>query len=304
MKKIEKVSIIGLGAIGCAYASKIHDMDPECIRAIVNRERVERYSREGFYINDKLYNFNYVLPEEDVEPADLVIVAVKYHGLQQAIKDIKKHVGPDTTIMSLLNGISSEEIIGKEYGMDKMLYSTCVRIDALHVGNRISFTDSGEILFGEKENKVHTPRVKAIKDLFDRAGISYTVPEDMIKALWWKFMVNVGINQASAVLRAPYRVFMEVKEAHEFMRSAMKEVVDLSQRVGINLQAEDMEKFDNVLRALSPDGKTSMLQDIEAGRKTEVEMFAETVCKMGKEYGLATPVNEALFRMIRTIEQM
>lgn len=84
MKKIQKVSLIGLGAIGAAYAGKFYDKDPESIKIIADRERVEKL-KKGLVINDKLYNFRCVLPEEEGEPADLILVAVKFHHLEQTI---------------------------------------------------------------------------------------------------------------------------------------------------------------------------------------------------------------------------
>lgn len=304
MKRLERISMIGLGAIGAAYGSKLYDMDPECLRVIVSKERAERYSKNGFIINNKTYNFSYVLPEEDSGPADLILVAVKYHDLPQAIEDIKNHVGPDTIIVSLMNGILSEEIIGKEYGMERMLYAMCLAIDAVREGNNIKLSSFGEIHFGEKKNTVYSSKVLAVKELFERAGINYEIPEDMLRTLWWKFMINTGINQTSAVLRAPYGVFCQVKEAYDFMVSTMEEVLQLSEKMGISLNEEDIARFGEVLKKLAPDGKTSMLQDIEAGRKTEVEMLSGTVCELGRKYGVSTPVNEALFRMIRTLEYM
>lgn len=116
-------------------------------------------------------------------------------------------------------------------------------------------------------------------------------------------MMNVGVNQVSALLRAPYSVFQKVGEARELMEMASREVILLSQRMGINLNEEDIKKYIEVLNTLKPEGKTSMLQDVEAGRKTEVESFAGTVSKLGREYGIATPVNDFLLRAIHTIEQ-
>ena len=86
------------------------------------------------------------------------------------------------------------------------------------------------------------------------------------------------------------------------MESAMREVLMLSEKAGVNLSTEDIEKFNGVLNSLSPQGKTSMLQDIEAGRKTEVEMFAGKVIELGKQLGVSTPINQKLFDEIRKIE--
>jgi 2-dehydropantoate 2-reductase len=124
----------------------------------------------------------------------------------------------------------------------------------------------------------------------------------MIRLLWWKFMINVGINQASAVLRAPFAVFQTSREARDLMESAMREVVMLSEKVGVNLSGEDIDKFHEVLHSISPQGKTSMLQDIEAGRKTEVEMFAGKVIELGRQLAVPTPINQQLFDAIRKME--
>jgi 2-dehydropantoate 2-reductase len=302
MEKIRRVTFIGAGAIGAAYASILFDHHPDRITVLADAERYERYSRDGFIVNGKEYRFPLLSPEDSGDPADLIIVGVKFHHLERTIKDMEKHVGPDTTILSIMNGISSEEIIGKAYGMDKVLYGMAVGIDAVREGNRIAFTKSGVIHFGEARNDVKTPRVRAIGELFDAAGIKYEVPKDMLRALWWKFMLNVGVNQASAVLRAPYGVFQTQGDAKELMDSAMREVVLLSRACGINLNEEDMAEAHVPIGRLSPEGKTSMLQDIESRRKTEVEMFAGTVTEMGRTFGIPTPVNQTLLRMIRILE--
>jgi 2-dehydropantoate 2-reductase len=114
-------------------------------------------------------------------------------------------------------------------------------------------------------------------------------------------MMNVGINQVSAVLRAPYGLFTAAGDARDLMSAASREVIAISRKLGINLSEEDIEKYVKVLETISPLGKTSMLQDVEAGRKTEVESFAGTVIKLGRQYGVETPVNGVLFKMIKAI---
>jgi 2-dehydropantoate 2-reductase len=124
----------------------------------------------------------------------------------------------------------------------------------------------------------------------------------MVRTLWWKFMINVGINQASAALRAPYSVFQNAQEARELMESAMREVMALANKASVHLSETDLATWYTILARLNPQGKTSMLQDVEAGRKTEVEMFAGKVIELGRHYHLPTPVNERLFDLIKKIE--
>lgn len=304
MKRIETISVVGLGAIGAAYASRLLASHSEGLRVVVDEARYQRYNHQDVIVNGHSHRFSYVLPEDDVSPVDFVLIAVKYEGLQQALADIQRHVGPETIIMSLLNGISSEEMIASVYGKEKVLHAMCVGIDAVRVDRDVRFSSIGRICFGDVHNGVNSVAVQAVKSLFREAKIPYEVPLDIKRAMWWKFMVNVGINQTSAVLHAPYRVFQEVPEAHELMVMAMREVIVVSQRVGVNLTDDDVATFDAVLGGLSSTGKTSMLQDVEAGRKTEVEYFAGKVAELGHMYGVDTPVNDALLRMIHTLEQM
>jgi 2-dehydropantoate 2-reductase len=303
MKKINKVYISGLGAIGGAYGSRIFDAEPACLTVIADSERVARYKESGISINNKMYLFNYITPEAGGDIADLVIIAVKHHQLNQSICDIRNFVGDDTVIIALLNGIVSEDMIAGKYGMDKILHSFAVGTDAVRVGTEISFGNIGKIVFGSKD-KSGKDKEMAVREFFDRVGIPYNIPEDIIRELWWKFMMNVGINQVSAILKADYSVFQNIAEARELLESASLEVVAIAEKAGIAISRDDISKYMTIINTLSPSGKTSMLQDIEAHRKTEVDIFSKTVIELGKKYGVATPVNDMLFRMIRTLEQM
>ncbi len=228
---------------------------------------------------------------------------MKNHHLEEAIGEMAPFVGEGTVFLSVMNGIDSEERIGAAHGMEKVLYAVAVGIDALREGNAMTYTTQGKLFFGERENRVLTERVKRLQALFDRAGIVHETPEDMIRILWWKYMINVGINQTSAVLRAPYGVFQRSPEARELMESAMREVTAVAAAARVRITGEDIENWYDFLAKLSPAGKTSMLQDVEGGRKTEVEMFAGRMIELGGKYGVPVPVNETLYRIIRVIEQ-
>ena len=303
MKKINTVTLVGLGAIGAAYGSKLHDSLKDSFQVVANEVRIQKYQKSGILINNQVFHFNYITPEIVSEPADLVIFAVKNAELPQAIQDAKHHVGPDTIILSLLNGISSEEEIYKAYQSEHILYSMSVEIDALRTNNEIVFSTLGRIEYGAKDNSL-TEDVEAVRDLFNRVGIDYKISDNISHTMWWKFMINVGVNQTSAVLKAPYGVFQTLPIAYEWVESAMREVVALSEKAGIHLTEEDVEKFWPIINNLSPKGKTSMLQDVEAGRKTEVEYFAGKVCELGEKYHVPTPVNNQLYKIIRITEEM
>jgi 2-dehydropantoate 2-reductase len=303
--KIERVSMIGLGAIGSAYMSQIVKFFPiENFNVIAGGIRAEKYKANGINVNDKNYRFKVIDPSEKCEPAHLLIFSVKFNQLYEAIEQAKNHVGSDTIIISLLNGITSEDIIGRAYGIEKVLFSVSLAIDAVRVGYSTIFKNLGIISFGEKTNIPghYTPKVLRLKEFFERTRINYTIPEDMMRMLWYKFMINVGVNQVSAVLRAPYGAFQNVKEARDIMIASMKEVVNISKMAKINLNDSDIDEAVKMLYKLSPVGKTSMLQDMEAGRQTEVNIFSGTVIELSKRYKVQTPVNKMLYDIIKASE--
>lgn len=301
--KINKVLLIGLGALGSAYASMLYDMEPRQIKIVAGGERARRYKAQGILINGKQYDFDFAAPEENGDKADLIIVAVKTYHLPQAIKDMKNYVGENTIILSLLNGIISEEMLGKEFGRGKILYAVSFALTPNREDGHICFSGRGNLSFGEKNNTQYSEKVNAVKELFDRAQIPYNIPEDMLHTLWWKFMVNVGINQCSAVTRGRYGLFQSVNEAREFMKAAMREVIQVAEKEGIRLTKDDLSKWDEVLNSLDPTSRTSMLEDVECGRKTEVDAFAGAVCGLGAKHNIDTPVNRTLYTIIKLIEQ-
>jgi len=302
MKAIRNISIVGAGAMGAAYAAMFTDAAGFSVSFVARGERHERLKNKTLTVNDRLYNVPVVHPDKVAEPADLVLVALKHHHLEGAGGDIAALVGKDTAILSVMNGLESEATIGAACGMDKLVYAIAVGIDAVRENDRFTYANPGKIVFGPVGDGSHGPRLERIQEALNRAGIPNEVPVDMMRAMWWKFMINVGINQASAVLRAQYGVFQSSPDARALIRSLMEEVVSLAKKAGIGLAEADIDEWDIIMDGLSPTGKTSMLQDVEAGRKTEVEIFAGKVVSLGKEYDLPTPVNATILRIIKVIE--
>jgi 2-dehydropantoate 2-reductase len=309
---IQKVLIAGAGAVGLTVADTLRRHDPSCTAILAGGERLKRYVSEGLFVNGSRADFTLADPASSAADGsaayDLIIIASKFHHLEKIIADIKPFVGPGTIIVSLLNGISSEEIIGKAYGRERLPLAMILGTDAQHKGNVTSFTRRGVIHFGDEHGK-ETERDALIADFFTAAGLPFDYhPHDMKRMLWYKFMINVGGNQTSALLRLPYGPFKKngpsaIREAQEILESAMREVIAISKAEGINLGEDDLAGWYQTLGTLSDSSYTSMCQDVLAGRKTEVELFGLTVMEYGRKHNIPTPVNEALYRALRAIEQ-
>lgn len=300
---INSVAIIGLGALGILFGNHLSKRMPaENLRIIADRDRIARYQKEGIYCNGQRCDFNYVSPEEPTDPADLIIFTVKYQGLPAAIRAVEKQVGPHTLILSALNGITSEKIIGEAFGMEKVLPCVAQGMDAVKVGNRLTYHHMGMLCFGDWEPGIVSPKVRRVAEFFDRTDFPYEIDTDMQKRLWGKFMLNVGVNQTVAVYGENYGDIQREGRPREIMIAAMREVIALSEREGVNLTEDDLNYWLEVLSKLSPVGKPSMRQDVEARRYSEVELFAGTVLELGKKHGVATPVNQDLYERIKKIE--
>ena len=300
---IQTTAIIGMGALGLLYADRIvKARGQEGTVFILDDERMEKYRGRKFTINGEVKEFA-MTAASAMQPVDLVIVAVKYNGLPSAIETMKSCVGKDTIILSVMNGIDSEEMIAETYGKEHLIYTVAQGMDAMKFGDALNYTKEGELRIGVVE-EYQKKNLTAVKEYFEDIQMPYTLEDDILKRMWGKFMLNVGVNQTCHAYETTYSgVLTEGSEENRIFTGAMDEVIQLSQAVGINLSQEDAEYYKKIIVTLKPDGVPSMRQDGIAKRKTEVEMFAGIVRKLAKKHGIATPVNDLLYDKIKKIEE-
>lgn len=304
MEEIKHVLICGIGAIGSIYANKICHYDNKNLKILVDKNRLEKYTKHPKIFNGKELKLNYVLPENTDFKADLIIIATKFYGLFDAIKNIKNFVKNDTIILSLLNGVTSEDYIAEKYGWKHLPHSYFIGHSAMREGNIITHDGKGTLVFGVYDEKITDKNDEILlKNYFDKVGVDYKIPNDIQHSMWLKFMLNVSSNQASAILHKTFGQMQESPKFRKLLKDIMQEVVEIAKAHGVkNTQTmidEAFKGFDKMI----PEGKTSMLQDIEAGRKTEVEIFAGTVIELGRKYNIPTPYNNVIKEMIDIIEE-
>lgn len=301
--KIQTVTLIGLGAIGSFFAPKLCEyLGDRHFHVLAQGER-RRKIESGITINGKTWFFPVASPDEKADPADLVIVAVKDTGFDQAMADIAGQMGPHTQILCVLNGVDSERKAAAVYGWDHVLYSY-MRVSIEMKGSSVDYLpDTGSIHFGEAANDTLTERTAAVKSLFDACGIRSEIDPDMIRGIWLKFMTNVGNNLTCALLGIPFGALAVSEHANEIRNRAMREVVAVARRMGVNLSQADIPEQARSLDRVPFHNKPSTLQDLENGRRTEIGMFAGRVVEMGKQLGIDTPVNWLFDHAIRVYEE-
>ncbi|WP_195267834.1 ketopantoate reductase family protein [Eubacterium sp. 1001713B170207_170306_E7] len=300
--KINKIALIGAGALGVLYGNRLTEtFGNDRVFFIADRGRIARYRETPFTCNGKPCGFRYVEDTAEGETADLIIISVKYTGIDQAVKSIRHFVERHTIIISLLNGIASEEVIAKVYGQEHLLYCVAQGMDAVKEGPKVHYDSGGVLLLGSHDNS-RTEPLEAVAKLMEEARICYETPQDIHYCLWNKLMLNTGVNQTAAVFKTNYGGLQQEGEARTLMLKAMEEARIAAAYEGVCLTEGDIAKWMQVLDTLNPEGMPSMRQDTKAHRKTEVELFSGTICKLGKMHGFGTPVNDFLYKQIRQIE--
>ncbi len=289
---MKNVLICGLGAVGLTYAVKFKNNAN--LKILVDEERLARYLKNKPVFNGKIQEFEYILPDNKEFNADLIIIATKFQGLESAVKNIENFVTPNTRIISLLNGISSEEIIAKKYPQAAVLKSYFIGHSAVRSGSSVTQDGVGEIVLEYDSETIN---------FLEECGINYSIPTDIDYALWLKFTMNIFSNQTSAILKMTFGELKQNKTFRETAKKIISEVKQIAEMKGIknleNLEADALAALDR----MCDEGKTSMHQDILAHRKTEVDMFAGEIIKLGKEFGILTPYNQVFYDLIKIEEE-
>lgn len=283
-----EVRIIGAGAVGAVVGWKLYGKAD--VAFIVDSGRKARYS-DGLVINGERIAFPILTPDE-AAPADLLIFAVKNMQLDEAIEEALPFSGPDTVVLSLLNGIEAEGRLSEAFGAEKVLYAFITDLSSNHSGLETTcFSGGGTIVFGEKDNR-RSERIERIAALFCSAGLKFVIPVDILHEKWWKFMLNTCFNTLSAVLEADYAAISTNQDFIRAVRVVAREVQKVAEAEGIRLTQDDVEEMIRRVTALRDHGKTSMLQDVLAGRETENRYFAGAVSRLGRRHSIPTPVSD------------
>lgn len=299
--RINHAAIIGKGAVGLMYGSLIaRNIGPQAIQFAMDDARFLRHAHEKPLINGTPCQIQ-TIPMSEAHPVDLVILACKATGLDAAIESMAPLVGPSTCIASLLNGITSEQRIAARYGWDHLVLGIAQGMDAVFLDSRLTYHHTGEIRFGAAQDTL--PGVcESIADFYQRAGIAHTVEDDIRRRMWIKLALNCGINQTCMVFGGTYGTASAPGEQNRCFIAAMREVLAVGRAEGVQITEADLSQMAQLIASLDPDGMPSMAQDRLNRKKTEVEEFSGTICRLAEKHHILTPQNAWLYKRIREIE--
>lgn len=297
---MKQVALIGLGAMGVLYSDLLDKAMHDSFFVIADEKRIARYQAEGMYCNDVPCAFEY-RSSADATPVDVLLVGVKFGGLQAAIREAAPFVKEGTIIVSMLNGISSEAILKEAFPQAHVVYCIAQGMDAVKEGNRASYKSKGVLVLGEADG-VQSPELDELGRLFDSAAIPYSYDAQIIRKLWSKLMLNTGINQVVMVEEGTYSTVQQPGAPREMMIETMREVMRVANAEGIDLNEQDVQNWLPVADGLNPDGMPSMRQDGLARRYSEVELFSGTVIPLAEKHGIDVPNCRELYRRVKEIE--
>lgn len=302
MKEIQTVGIVGLGALGVIFAHQLtQGAGYENVKVLADADRTARYMKEGVFLNGERCAFHYADAAAENKPLDLLLFAVKFGALESSIAECRHLVGPDTTIISALNGISSEQILSVSFGKEKIVWCVAQKMSAVKEGNRAFCPIFGELALGVPSGQ-DDRRLRALTAFFDRIKFPYSLPEDIRTHMWSKLLCNTGCNQAAMVFQCGYAGLQVPGPARDAMLGAMREVVQVANAEGVPLSEQDVAEWDSIIQAFPAGGEPSMRQDGKAHRKSEVELFSGTIRRLAAKHGIAVPVNDRLYRQVQEME--
>ena len=299
--KIKSVAVLGAGAVGSYVIWGLSEKKDIRLGVIASGERAKRLKNKGCKINDTVYHPEVWTPEE-AHGVDFLIVSLKYGALPGALDDITAVTGENTVIMSLMNGVDSEEIIAEKVGAEHLLHAI-IKVASHKENDGYVFNPEATlgIIFGEVPAPYDSERVQAVLDLFSGTGLHYRATDCILEEIWSKFRLNVCNNLPQAILGAGvgcYRDSVHMKAISDGLRA---ELMAIAEAKGIDINKADVSSGRG--SAVPPTARYSTLQDLDAGRHTEIDMFSGALIRMGKELGIPTPYNEFTYHMIKALEE-
>ena len=298
---IKSVAVLGAGAVGSYVIWGLSEKKDIRLGVIASGERAKRLKNKGCKINDTVYHPEVWTPEE-AHGVDFLIVSLKYGALPGALDNITAVTGENTVIMSLMNGVDSEEIIAEKVGAEHLLHAV-IKVASHKENDGYVFNPEATlgIIFGEVSVPYDSERVQAVLDLFSGTGLHYRATDCILEEIWSKFRLNVCNNLPQAILGAGVGCYQDSVHMKAISDGLRAELETIAAAKGIDLRL--VEASSRHGSAVPPTARYSTLQDLDAGRHTEIDMFSGALIRMGKELGIPTPYNEYTYHMIKALEE-
>lgn len=302
-----KIAVLGPGALGCLLASLFFESREKVFLVDYRPERVALFKAKGVHLKSLIGEHRIIpvpwLLAEEAGPCDLTIVTVKSYQTAASARSLPGLMAEGGLALTLQNGLGNLEEMARVAGPERLLAGVAFLGVTRRDEGHIIHAGEGPIFIGAPPGSQVSPaEIAALAALFSRAALACQAHPDIQVLLWEKLLVNVGINPLTALLKVPNGALPELPEAWELAVAAAAEAQAVAQAAGLNLAVDPKARLWQVCTATAAN-RSSMLQDVLAGRPTEIEALNAQVVKHGKALGIPTPVNYFLTQLLRSLGQ-
>jgi 2-dehydropantoate 2-reductase len=230
---------------------------------------------------------------------DVVLLAVKWAGLPDACDELQRVLTPDGVVLPLLNGLSSEDVVASYVGAQRTLASVAYMSAGL-LGPGEIYVHGNSRLGLAAYRPGQDSMLELLPRLFQAAGIPVRVHGDYRAMLWEKMVWNAPFNAICALARKPSGAVVEAQS--QLVRDAMLEVIRVARADGVNIADAMADVMLQVTRSEYAKTEPSMLQDLRAGRSTEVDILQGAVAERAAQLGVEAPIMKTLAGLIRAAQ--
>lgn len=300
------ILILGAGALGSLLGARLSGTEASICLYSTNRRHMEAIAQKGLFIEEldgSVSNFKlttFFEPERLPKNPDVVLVVVKSYATEAAVSSILHLRSPSTIFLTLQNGIGNWERIATIAGTVATLAGSTSQGATLLEPGRIRHGGNGLTFIGEPGGPP-TDRVNALLTLFRKAGLTAEPTDNVQRLIWEKLIVNVGINAITGLTGIRNGTIAEMRAATELCQSAVEEAILIARSKGFPISMGMMDRVIEVARATARN-RSSMGQDVDKKKKTEIDAINGAVVRFGKETGIPTPVNQTLTWLVKILE--
>ncbi len=299
-----RIAMMGSGGVGGYFGGRMAASG--CDVTFIARGRHLAAMREhGLRIDSRDVGDATIKPVQATEnPAevgevDYVIVGVKLWDTAAAGEAILPMLGPDTTVLSLQNGVDSDDVLAPIVGEQRLIGGVAFIASSIGAPGVIKHIGTMQrIVIGERTGG-SSARVEALHEAMANGGITAEISNDIEKTIWEKFVFLIGLSATTTLMRTTLGPIREDVDGREFLLDAMRETVAVGRAKGVDLPIDFADDRLAFADGLPVDMTSSMHHDLENGNLLEVAWLSGTVARLGKALGVPTPVNHTVFAALK-----
>jgi 2-dehydropantoate 2-reductase len=297
-----RIAVMGSGGIGGIVGGRLGAAGNEVL-FIARGAHLEAMRRSGLRVLGELGDLS--LPGVDAtddpsdrSPVDVVIFTVKGQDNPAAVALIAPLVGPDTAIVSFQNGIEGLDLLAERYPSHVLPGTTMMAATIEAPGVVRHFGTNNQLRIGEWDGG-RTERAEAFREACAGAGLEVTISDDIHADVWSKFVAMATMSAVTCLTRLPVRTIVGIPETRQLVVDSMKEVMAVARARGVTLPADLPEKILGFVGTVDPTWKTSMCNDLEAGKVIELDTISGAIDRLGRQLGVPTPVQSVAYRALK-----